>query len=276
MKTCPWNLEGLLADGVWRQVAMKAPSMAPMLARLDDALDRGAINPVKAWWWDIELDRQTGRYVQAAQTNRRGLQKDLQLRYEDQTLAVYPADRMPPPYPVAFPVDREEGIARYRTLLTPGEYQARIAAGRTEGLAPGLRLPEGDPPVFPVLLKKREEMAEGVAKYEFVAPDGGELPPFDAGAHVDVVIAPEYQRAYSLAGDPADRSRYVLGVLREPPESGGRGGSALMHRAFREGRRVFISRPANHFPLYEEATLSLLFAGGIGVTPMLAMAHRLW
>jgi ferredoxin-NADP reductase len=90
-----------------------------------------------------------------------------------------------------------------------------------------------------------------------------------------VVIAPEYQRPYSLAGDPADRSRYVLGVLREPPESGGRGGSALMHRAFREGRRVFVSRPVNHFALHEDATHSWLMAGGIGVTPMIAMAHRL-
>ena len=79
---------------------------APWLAKLDDALNRGSINPVKAWWWDIELDRASGRYVRAAQTNRRGLQKDLALRYEDQTLAVYPADRMPPPFPVPFPVNR--------------------------------------------------------------------------------------------------------------------------------------------------------------------------
>ena len=48
-----------------------------------------------------------------------------------------------------------------------------------------------------------------------------------------------------------------------------------MHRAFRAGRRVFITRPRNHFPLVESATRSLLFAGGIGVTPLLAMAHRL-
>jgi ferredoxin-NADP reductase len=101
------------------------------------------------------------------------------------------------------------------------------------------------------------------------------LPAFDAGAHIDVVIAPEYNRAYSLAGDPADRKTWVLGVQREPPERGGRGGSALMHRAFRDGRVVFVSKPTNLFPLHEDATLSLLFAGGIGITPMLTMAHRL-
>ena len=275
MKTCPWNLEGLFADGSFRWLAMNFPSRARWLAELDDRLDRGTINPVKKWWWDIELDRRTGRYVKAAQTHARGLQKDLVLRYEDQSLAVYPADRMPPPYPVTFPVDRDEGIARYRSLLTPAQYKARLLEGRTDGLAPPAVAPSGEAPVFPVRLSRREEMAAGIARYEFTALDGGLLPPFDAGAHIDVVIAPEYQRQFSLAGDPADRGRYVLGVLREDPGRGGRGGSALMHRAFREGRKVFISRPANHFPLHEEATRSLLFAGGIGVTPMIAMAHRL-
>lgn len=278
MKTCPWNLEGLLADSLWRQVAMKLPAAAPVLAALDDRLDRGSINPVKTWWWDIELDRATGGYVRAAQTHRRGLQKNLVLKAEDQTLAVYPADRMPPPYPVAFPVNREEGIKRYRALLRPAQYRARLAAGDTDGLAPPFRLPAGEPPVFAVRLVRRDEMAEGVARYTFAALDGGELPPFDAGAHIDVVIAPEYQRPYSLAGDPADRHHYVLGVLREPPASEGgrgRGGSALMHRAFRTGRQVFVSRPVNHFALHEHATATLLMAGGIGITPMIAMAHRL-
>ena len=278
MKTCPWNLEGLLADSLWRQVAMKLPAAAPLLAALDDRLGRGSINPVKTWWWDIELDRATGGYVKAAQTHRRGLQKHLVLKADEQTLAVYPADQMPPPYPVPFPVNREAGIARYRALLSPAQYRARLAADDTDGLAPPFRLPAGEPPVFPVRLVRREEMAEGVARFEFAALDGGELPPFDAGAHIDVVIAPEYQRAFSLAGNPADRHHYVLGVLREPPANeggGGRGGSALMHRAFREGRQVFVSRPANHFALREDASGSLLLAGGIGITPMIAMAHRL-
>ncbi|MDH4052585.1 MAG: 2Fe-2S iron-sulfur cluster-binding protein, partial [Rubrivivax sp.] len=275
MKTCPWNLEGLLADGLWRQVAMKIPAAAPALAALDDRLDRGSINPVKTWWWDIELDKASGRYVRAAQTHRRGLQKGLRLRPEDQTLAVYPADTMPPPYPVPYPVDREAGIARYRTLLTPAQYRQRLAIGAHDGLAPPFRLPEGEAPVFPVVLSRREDMAPDVAAYEFTAPDGGELPPFEAGAHIDVVVAPEYLRPYSLAGDPADRRHWLLGVQREPLAQGGRGGSALMHRAFREGRRVFVSRPRNHFPLVEDARHTLLLAGGIGVTPLIAMAHRL-
>jgi len=272
MKTCPWNLEGLFAESGLRWLAMNFPGSAPALAALDDKLGRSTINPVKKWWWDIELDRSTGRYVRAAQTHARGLQKDLVLKAEEQTLAVYPADSMPPPYPVRFPVNREEGIRRYRSLLTPAQYKARLERGDHAGLAPPTRPLDGNPPVFPVLLRKRETMAADLARYEFAALDGAALPRFDAGAHIDVVIAPEYQRAYSLAGDPADRGRYVLGVLNEKT---GRGGSALMHRAFREGRRVFISPPRNHFPLREDATHTLLFAGGIGVTPLIAMAHRL-
>ncbi len=275
MKTCPWNLEGLLAEDLVRRIAIKAPGAAPWLSRLDDQLGRGRINPVKTWWWDIELDRRTGRYVRAKQTNRRELQPDLVIRPDDQTLAVYPADRMPPPYPVAFPVDREEGIARYRALPSPAQYRERLARGQTEGLAPPFAMPAGEPPVFPVTLVKRVEEASDVARYEFEAVDGAELPPFDAGAHIDVVIAPEYLRAYSLAGNPAERARWVLGVQREDPAQGGRGGSALMHRAFREGRRVFVSRPRNHFALDESAREVWLMAGGIGVTPLITMAHRL-
>jgi reductive dehalogenase len=272
MKTCPWNLEGLFAEEPFRRLAMAAPWAALAIAELDDRAGRGSINPVKKWWWDIELDCSAGRYVTAKATHARGLNRDLDLRYEDQTLAVYPADTMPPPLPVVHPLDREAGIARYRALLTPEEYRNRLARGETEGLAPGPARHDGPPPVFPVILSGRADLSPDTVRFELRAPDRGDLPAWTAGAHVDVVIAPEYQRQYSLAGDPADRSVYVLGVQRE---ASGRGGSMLMHRVFREGRRVFISAPRNHFPLDETASFSMLLGGGIGVTPMLTMAHRL-
>lgn len=272
MKTCPWNLEGLFAEAGFRWLAMKAPGTARALARLDDMLGRGAINPVKKWWWDIELDPGAGRYVQAGATHARGLTTALKLKYADQTLAVYPADVMPAPWPVVQPLDREEGIRRYRALLTPEEYRNRLARGEGDALRITPRHGHEAPPVFPVLLSRRDDLSGDVVRFEFTDPEGRDLPPFEPGAHIDVVIAPEYQRQYSLAGDPADRSKYVLGVLREPA---GRGGSALMHRVFRPGRRVFVSYPRNHFPLDEGARVSLLMAGGIGVTPLLTMAHRL-
>jgi reductive dehalogenase len=272
MKTCPWNTEGLLADRVWRWAASHVPALAPALAARDDRLGRGGINPVKTWWWDIELDRVSGAYVRATQTHRRGLNVDLRIEATEQSLAVYPADVMPPPFPVAHPVNREQGLARYRALLTPAQYQERLARGETAGLAPPFTMPAGEPPVFAVRLARRTEMTADIARFELEALDGGELPSFEAGAHIDVVVAPEYLRQFSLAGDPRDRHGWVLGVQREPR---GRGGSALMHPAFRSGRTVFVSKPRNHFPLDESASRTLLFGGGIGITPLLAMAHRL-
>jgi len=123
-----------------------------------------------------------------------------------------------------------------------------------------------------VVVSKVERMTADVTKYEFCDPEGADLPPWAAGAHLDVVVAPEFLRQYSMSGDPADRKVYQIGVLREDE---GRGGSKLMHRIFSEGRRVFISRPINHFPLVEDAARTFLMGGGIGVTPMIAMAHRL-
>lgn len=271
MKTCPWNLEGLFKEAPFRWLAMHYPKAAKWLAKLDDKVGNGQINRVKQWWWDLEL-QPDGRYIPAKETNARALSLDLDLKYEDQTLAVYPAHLAPPPYPVPFPMDREAGLKAFQELLSPQEHKARLARAETDGLVPQFKMPEGPPPVIPVRVAERKDVAEGVARYEFAAEEGAELPAFEAGAHIDVVVAPEYFRQYSLAGDPADHTKYVVGVLQEKD---GRGGSRLMHRIFEKGRRVFISPPRNHFPLVAGARRSLLIGGGIGVTPLIAMAHAL-
>jgi len=242
-----------------------------MLAKLDDAVGNGERNPVKKWWWDLELDAEGGYRATDKPVNNRDLSKDLDLKYEDQTLAVYPAHLAPHPWPFPFPMDREKGIEAYQALITANEYKARLAQGQTDGLAHEFRI-EGDAPVVAAVVSKVEKMSDDVTKYEFRSVDGGDLPEWEAGAHLDIVVAPEFLRQYSMSGNPADRSVYQIGVLREDE---GRGGSALMHRIFAEGRRVFISKPINHFPLVEEASRTFLMGGGIGVTPMIAMAHRL-
>ena len=114
--------------------------------------------------------------------------------------------------------------------------------------------------------------AEDIRSFELVDPEGVDLLPFTAGSHVDVTPPGSPIRQYSLCNDPAERHRYVLGVLREP---GGRGGSRLMHEAVGVGDLLQVSAPRNHFALDESADRYLLVAGGIGVTPLLAMAHRL-
>ncbi|RDU98870.1 PDR/VanB family oxidoreductase [Trinickia dinghuensis] len=123
-----------------------------------------------------------------------------------------------------------------------------------------------------VKIRRRVHEAEGIIALELVDPSGGELPPFDAGAHVEVDVGNGLTRHYSLCNSPQERDRYVLGVLREPSS---RGGSASIHEGFHEGTCIEVSPPRNHFALDESAGHSVLVAGGIGITPLLAMAWRL-
>jgi len=271
MKTCPWNLEGLFAEKPFRWAAMNIPSAAPALAKLDDFVGNGGLNPVKKWWWDLELSDGGAYRPPEKPVNARGLQPNLELKYADQTLAVYPANIAPHPWPYPFPMDREAGIEAYQALVTAEEYQQRQDAGDHSRVH--RYSAEGESPVLRVICSKADAMTADVTKYEFRDIDGKDLPEWDAGAHLDIVVAPEYLRQYSMSGDPSDRSVYQIGVLREDD---GRGGSALLHRIFSEGRKVFISRPINHFPLVEDAKMTFLMGGGIGITPMIAMAHRLF
>mgnify|MGYP001041009426 CR=1 FL=1 len=271
MKTCPWNLEGLFAEKPFRWAASNFPSAAPLLAKLDDKLGNGGVNDVKKWWWDLEL-KEDGAYKEPAKpVNRRDLQLDLDLKHEDQTLAVYPANLVPWPWPYPFPMDREAGIQAYRDLMSAGEYKSRIASGDTDGLTHTLPT-FADAPVIMAKVSFVEKMTPDVTKFEFTSWDGAPLPDWTAGGHLDVVVTPGLLRQYSMSGDPADTSKYQIGVLREDE---GRGGSKMMHRIFNEGRRVFISKPINHFELDETATKTFLMGGGIGITPMIAFAHRL-
>ena len=127
-------------------------------------------------------------------------------------------------------------------------------------------------PLLNVHVAHKTIEAEGVCGFELVAVDGGALPHFDAGAHLDVHVPGDLVRQYSLCNPPGETHRYQIGVLRD---AAGRGGSVAMHDQIEEGTRLLVSAPRNHFRLHEEATRSLLFAGGIGVTPIIAMAERL-
>ena len=122
-----------------------------------------------------------------------------------------------------------------------------------------------------VVLRKTAE-AVGICSFELASANGGSLPPFSAGSHIDVEISAGKVRQYSLCNDPQDQQRYVIGVLREPNS---RGGSVSMIETVREGDTLRISAPRNHFTLVPDATHVVLLAGGIGITPILSMAERL-
>lgn len=123
-----------------------------------------------------------------------------------------------------------------------------------------------------VVVRKREIQGHDVVVLDLGRTDGAPLPLFEAGAHVDIHVAPGLVRQYSLCSDPADVSVYRLGVLKDPAS---RGGSVGVHEALLEGQEVQISAPRNLFPLAADAQRSLLLGGGIGITPMIAMAHAL-
>jgi ferredoxin-NADP reductase len=114
--------------------------------------------------------------------------------------------------------------------------------------------------------------AQDIVAIDLSDPEGGPLPPFAAGAHVDVHLPGSLLRQYSLCNAPSERHRYRIAILKEPA---GRGGSLAMHQ-LKPGDRITISAPRNNFPLAgREANFHLLLAGGIGITPMMAMLEEL-
>ncbi|GGV11812.1 iron-sulfur protein [Streptomyces litmocidini] len=113
--------------------------------------------------------------------------------------------------------------------------------------------------------------AEGVRGLLLADPTGADLAPWEPGAHLEVTLPSGTIRHYSLCGDPADRSTYRLGVLRE---AAGRGGSEEIHTAVDEGTVLGIRGPFNRFPLVP-AERYLFVAGGIGITPLLPMIRSL-
>ncbi|SED71197.1 PDR/VanB family oxidoreductase [Streptomyces sp. TLI_105] len=115
------------------------------------------------------------------------------------------------------------------------------------------------------------EEADGVRGLLLADPTGADLAPWEPGAHLEVTLPSGAVRHYSLCGDPADRSVYRLGVLREPA---GRGGSEEIHASVGEGTVLGVRGPFNRFPLVP-AERYLFVAGGIGITPLLPMIRSL-
>jgi ferredoxin-NADP reductase len=131
------------------------------------------------------------------------------------------------------------------------------------------RLPEQD---LHLVVAGRCQVADDVVALDLRAPGGGPLPAWTPGAHVDVIVpGPDgpLVRQYSLCGDPDDVTSYRVAVLREPT---GRGGSAAVHATLFPGTAVAVRGPRNRFAL-DRAPQYVFVAGGIGITPVLAMVR---
>ena len=112
----------------------------------------------------------------------------------------------------------------------------------------------------------KESVAAGVVAVTLADTDGGEVPEWEPGAHIDLVLG-DITRQYSLCGDPADRRTLTVAVLHDP---NGRGGSAYVHDKLEVGDLIPIGGPRNAFRL-SHAESYLFVAGGIGITPLMPM-----
>ncbi len=115
------------------------------------------------------------------------------------------------------------------------------------------------------------ELYGDVLLLTFSRAGGGELPPFTGGSHIDLHLAGALIRPYSLCSDPADRLHYQVAILKTAQSQGG----ALAAHELQQGDEIEISEPRNLFALDSLAPFSVLIGGGIGITPMLAMAAEL-
>lgn len=127
-------------------------------------------------------------------------------------------------------------------------------------------------PLLTVRIKAIFWETEQIRSFELRDVEGRALPPFTAGAHIDLHLPNGMIRSYSLMNSQQERHRYLIGVLYTNPS---RGGSRCVHEELQLGDTIRISAPRNAFPLDEQATHSVLIAGGIGVTPLMSMAKRL-
>ncbi|GAB2785823.1 PDR/VanB family oxidoreductase [Halomonas shantousis] len=122
-----------------------------------------------------------------------------------------------------------------------------------------------------VRVRRKSLVAEAIMGLELVSVTAEPLPAFTPGAHIDVELPNGLVRQYSLLNNASQSVVYEIAVLLDPA---GRGGSECAHRDIHEGDALCIGSPRNHFALVP-AQRTLLFAGGIGVTPILSMADAL-
>ena len=123
-----------------------------------------------------------------------------------------------------------------------------------------------------LVVQEIEQLTSGIKKFVFQAPDAANLPSFSAGAHIDLHLANGLVKSYSLANNPSETNRYVTAILRE---ADGAGGSIYMHDEVSIGDELIATPPLNSFELASDASQHVFLAGGIGITPLLAMGYTL-
>ncbi|MDJ0395039.1 PDR/VanB family oxidoreductase [Rhodococcus sp. G-MC3] len=121
-------------------------------------------------------------------------------------------------------------------------------------------------------VQQKSYEADGVTSVTLVDPTGAPLPTWEPGAHVALRLPGGLVREYSLCSDPRDTSQWTVAVLRAEQS---RGGSAHVHDKLSVGASIEVDGPRNAFALDEDATKHVLIAGGVGITPIVAMMRKL-
>jgi len=147
----------------------------------------------------------------------------------------------------------------------------RCPARARAGQHPNAMTASEPPPVMPLRVTRNQRIADGIHLFEFRDPSGQPLPPFTAGAHIAIRVPNGALRKYSLCNDPAERDRYLVAVKRE---ANGRGGSISLIDGVKAGDDMAVTAPVNDFGLPPRAQDFVFIAGGIGITPMMAMIRQ--
>ena len=122
-----------------------------------------------------------------------------------------------------------------------------------------------------VKVSEKIKTAEGIVSIKLESIDG-QLPTFQPGAHIDLHLQNGLVRQYSLVNGPGETNFYRIGVKLEEPSAGG---SSYIHENLRVGDVLACSTPRNNFPLRRDSIKTIFIAGGIGLTPLLAMSQAL-
>ena len=127
------------------------------------------------------------------------------------------------------------------------------------------------PLAMPLRVTRNDKIADGIHLFELRDAGGKPLPEFSAGAHIAIQVPGGLLRKYSLCNDPAERDRYLVAVKRE---ANGRGGSSNLIDKVKTGDTLMVAAPVNDFGLPPRAQDFLFIAGGIGITPIMAMIRE--
>ncbi|NYZ13967.1 2Fe-2S iron-sulfur cluster binding domain-containing protein [Azospirillum sp. RWY-5-1] len=171
-------------------------------------------------------------------------------------------------------VRRRGALALRWTFRDDGWSPASLLTGDWRQAADRLRATERPTGWRPFKVAAIVEESASIRSFHLRPDDGIGLPPHEAGQHIPIRVtlpgtdAPVI-RTYTLSSAPADRL-YRISVKRDGLVS------RHLHDAIGVGDIIDVLAPAGGFTIDARATRpAVLLAGGVGITPMIAMLRHI-